>query len=163
VQGYAPDGWSRVVSHLRRSGFDDEVIVAPGLASATSNGYLVDRFRDRIMFVAHDIGLRPVGFVGSYWRHSVAVYEPVAGPPLRDRVRRSQTGAISACDGTRPQPRHLMIPAVLLELKRVDWQIVVADEEGGGSGGLRAWRGPQSARRSSGSGIMSRSSSRAVI
>src|SRR5688572_29036447 len=45
-----------------------------------------------------------------------ALREPVAGPPLRDRVRRGQTVAISACDGTRPQPRHLMIPAILEEL-----------------------------------------------
>jgi lactate racemase len=45
-----------------------------------------------------------------------ALREPVAGPPLRRRVRRGQTVAISACDGTRPQPRQLMIPAVLAEL-----------------------------------------------
>ncbi|RAS67041.1 nickel-dependent lactate racemase [Lentzea atacamensis] len=45
-----------------------------------------------------------------------ALRAPVAGPPLRDRVRRGQTVAISACDGTRPQPRHLMIPAILEEL-----------------------------------------------
>ncbi|MEU8516876.1 nickel-dependent lactate racemase [Kitasatospora sp. NPDC048722] len=45
-----------------------------------------------------------------------ALRRPVAGPPLRERVRRGQTVAISACDGTRPQPRHLMIPAVLAEL-----------------------------------------------
>lgn len=41
---------------------------------------------------------------------------PVAGPPLRSVVRRGQTVAISMCDGTRAQPRHLMIPAVLAEL-----------------------------------------------
>jgi nickel-dependent lactate racemase len=45
-----------------------------------------------------------------------ALRAPVAGPPLRERVRRGQTVAISACDGTRPQPRHLMIPAILSEL-----------------------------------------------
>ncbi len=45
-----------------------------------------------------------------------ALRAPLAGPPLRDRVRRGQTVAISACDGTRPQPRHLMIPAILSEL-----------------------------------------------
>lgn len=45
-----------------------------------------------------------------------ALRAPIAGPPLRDRVRRGQTVAISACDGTRPQPRHLMIPAILEEL-----------------------------------------------
>ena len=45
-----------------------------------------------------------------------ALRDPVAGPPLRSLVRTGQTVAISACDGTRPQPRHLMIPAVLDEL-----------------------------------------------
>jgi len=45
-----------------------------------------------------------------------ALREPVAGPPLRDRVRRGQTVAISACDITRPQPRELMVPAILAEL-----------------------------------------------
>ena len=45
-----------------------------------------------------------------------ALREPVAGPPLRARVKPGQTVAISACDGTRPQPRHLMIPAILEEL-----------------------------------------------
>ena len=45
-----------------------------------------------------------------------ALREPVAGPPLRELVRPGQTVAISACDGTRPQPRQLMIPAVLDEL-----------------------------------------------
>ncbi len=46
-----------------------------------------------------------------------ALREPVAGPPLRELVRPGQTVAISMCDGTRPQPRHLMIPAVLEELE----------------------------------------------
>lgn len=45
-----------------------------------------------------------------------ALREPVSGPPLRERVQRGQTVAISACDGTRAQPRHLMIPALLEEL-----------------------------------------------
>jgi nickel-dependent lactate racemase len=45
-----------------------------------------------------------------------ALRNPVAGPPLRERIHRGQTVAISACDGTRPQPRHLMIPAILAEL-----------------------------------------------
>ncbi|MGY6026462.1 nickel-dependent lactate racemase [Streptomyces spinosirectus] len=48
-----------------------------------------------------------------------ALREPVAGAPLRERVSPGQTVAISACDGTRPQPRHLMIPAVLDELDGV--------------------------------------------
>ena len=38
-----------------------------------------------------------------------ALRAPVAGPPLRERVQQGQTVAISVCDGTRPQPRELMI------------------------------------------------------
>jgi nickel-dependent lactate racemase len=45
-----------------------------------------------------------------------ALRNPVDGPPLRELVKPGQTVAISMCDGTRPQPRHLMIPAVLDEL-----------------------------------------------
>ena len=45
-----------------------------------------------------------------------ALRDPVAGPPLREKIKRGQTVAISACDGTRPQPRDLMIPALLEEL-----------------------------------------------
>ncbi|MGH3658961.1 MAG: nickel-dependent lactate racemase, partial [Micromonosporaceae bacterium] len=48
-----------------------------------------------------------------------ALRRPVAGPPLREMVRKGQTVAISACDITRPQPRQLMIPAVLAELAAV--------------------------------------------
>lgn len=44
---------------------------------------------------------------------------PVAGPPLRDRVRPGQVVAISACDITRAQPRQLMITAILDELDGV--------------------------------------------
>src|SRR4051794_36715376 len=45
-----------------------------------------------------------------------ALRRPVAGPPLRERVSRGQTVAISACDITRPQPRQVMIPVLLEEL-----------------------------------------------
>jgi len=41
---------------------------------------------------------------------------PVAGPPLRELVQRGQTVAIAICDGTRPQPRHVVVPAILEEL-----------------------------------------------
>jgi nickel-dependent lactate racemase len=48
-----------------------------------------------------------------------ALRRPVAGPPLRELVQPGQTVAISMCDGTRPQPRDLMIPAVLEELEGI--------------------------------------------
>jgi lactate racemase len=45
-----------------------------------------------------------------------AMREPVAGPPLRDLVRPGQRVVVSVCDGTRAQPRDLMVPALLDEL-----------------------------------------------
>lgn len=53
----------------------------------------------------------------AYLRQVLA--EPVAGPRLRDRVKPGQTMAISMCDLTRPQPRHLMIPAILEEVEGI--------------------------------------------
>ena len=38
---------------------------------------------------------------------------PVAGPPLRDLARPGQRVAISVCDITRPQPRPLMLAAIM--------------------------------------------------
>jgi nickel-dependent lactate racemase len=48
-----------------------------------------------------------------------ALRKPVAGPPLRDRVRPGQTIAVSMCDATRPQPRRAMVAALLDELAGV--------------------------------------------
>jgi nickel-dependent lactate racemase len=46
-----------------------------------------------------------------------ALRRPVAGPPLREIVRGRPTVAISICDGTRPQPRQIVVPAILEELE----------------------------------------------
>ena len=48
-----------------------------------------------------------------------ALRAPVAGPPLRELVGPGQTVAIAVCDGTRPQPRHIVVPAILDELAGV--------------------------------------------
>lgn len=48
-----------------------------------------------------------------------AVRRPVAGAPLREIARPGQKVAISVCDGTRPQPRDLMLPVVLDELEGI--------------------------------------------
>ncbi|MCC9306554.1 nickel-dependent lactate racemase [Kitasatospora sp. RB6PN24] len=82
-----------------------------------------------------------------------ALRRPVAGPPLRQRVRPGQTVAISACDGTRPQPRHLMIPAVLAELDGIvrpeDVVILVAT-------GTHRGNGPDELRRMFGDEVVDR-------
>lgn len=52
----------------------------------------------------------PVGAVRA------AMREPISGPPLREIAARRGTVAISVCDGTRPQPRRVVIPTLLEEL-----------------------------------------------
>lgn len=59
-----------------------------------------------------------------------ALQHPVAGPPLRDVVRPGQKISVSICDITRPQPRDLMVRALLAELEgissRDDFTLIVA-------------------------------------
>jgi nickel-dependent lactate racemase len=64
--------------------------------------------------VVQPVHAQPAPDPAAALRH--ALREPVAGPPLRELAKPGQRVAISMCDGTRPQPRHLMIPAVLEEL-----------------------------------------------
>ncbi|GAB3934210.1 hypothetical protein GCM10029976_042830 [Kribbella albertanoniae] len=62
--GYAPDAWTGLTDHLRGLGFGDDELIAAGVAAPTMNGYLVDRFRDRVMFTAENADMEAVGFVG---------------------------------------------------------------------------------------------------
>ncbi len=48
-----------------------------------------------------------------------ALRTPVAGPPLKEIVTPGQSIAIAVCDGTRPQPRDVVIPALLEELSEL--------------------------------------------
>lgn len=48
-----------------------------------------------------------------------ALREPVAGPPLRSRVHKGQRVAVAVCDGTRPQPRDVVVPVLLEELSGI--------------------------------------------
>ncbi|GAA1559120.1 toprim domain-containing protein [Kribbella lupini] len=71
--GYAPDAWSHLTDHLRSQGFDERTMIAAGLAVVTNSGYVIDRFRDRIMFTEYDANLQPVGFIGR-GRGGIATY-----------------------------------------------------------------------------------------
>ena len=53
--GYAPDGWTGLVTHLRRIGVTDQEMLTAGLATTASTGRLIDRFRDRLVVpIVHD-------------------------------------------------------------------------------------------------------------
>ena len=62
--GYAPAGWSSLVTHLRRLGGDDADIVDVGLGRVAHNGNLIDVFRDRLVFPLYDPYDALVGFIG---------------------------------------------------------------------------------------------------
>lgn len=48
-----------------------------------------------------------------------AIERPIAGPPLRELARPGQRVAISVCDVTRPQPRPLMLRAIMEALEGI--------------------------------------------
>ncbi|SDG19954.1 MobF family relaxase [Klenkia brasiliensis] len=76
--GYAPGGWTQLVDHLRGAGVSEDDLLASGLASRTSNGRLIDRFRDRVVFaIRDDVGI--VGWIGR--RHPDADMAPHPGSP----------------------------------------------------------------------------------
>jgi len=62
--GYAPRAWTRLLDQLRTAGFTDGELLASGLATRTSRGTLVDRFRDRVVFPVTDTAGRTVALIG---------------------------------------------------------------------------------------------------
>ena len=62
--GYAPPGWTVLLTHLRGLGHDDASIQAAGLGRMSSRGTLIDHFRDRAMVAIRDERGRIVGFIG---------------------------------------------------------------------------------------------------
>ncbi len=59
--GYAPQGWSHLLDHLRQKGFRDEELRASGLFSEGQRG-LYDRFRGRLLWPIRDMTGATIGF-----------------------------------------------------------------------------------------------------
>jgi DNA primase len=62
--GYAPPGWTGLLSHAKKQGIAESSLVQCGLAISKPENKLYDRFRDRIMFPIFDTSKRPIGFGG---------------------------------------------------------------------------------------------------
>jgi DNA primase len=60
--GYSPDAWDELVTHLRTLDVRDDTMTSAGLASRSSRGSLIDRFRGRVMFPIFDVRGDAVGF-----------------------------------------------------------------------------------------------------
>lgn len=71
--GYAPSGWSSLLSHLRKAGYKDEVIKDAGLAVSGSKG-LYDMFRERIIFPIRSINGNVIAFGGRAMDNSMPKY-----------------------------------------------------------------------------------------
>ncbi|MBN1127715.1 MAG: DNA primase [Chitinispirillaceae bacterium] len=62
--GYAPQGWTSLISFAGKKGISVDALVACGLAIRKEDGGTYDRFRDRIMFSLFDLSGRVVAFAG---------------------------------------------------------------------------------------------------
>ena len=63
--GYAPDGWNNLLDHLTELGYEQDDIIAAGLAlKSDRTGTVYDRFRNRLMVPIRDRRGRTVGFGG---------------------------------------------------------------------------------------------------
>src|SRR5262245_16340826 len=63
--GYAPDGWSALLSFMATQGIGDELLVQSGLVSPRPSGSgFYDRFRGRLLFPIRDAQGRVVAFGG---------------------------------------------------------------------------------------------------
>jgi len=63
--GYAKDGWSNIIYHLKRKGINESLMLEAGLILKNEKrGTVYDRFRNRVMFPVFDIKGRVIGFGG---------------------------------------------------------------------------------------------------
>ena len=62
--GFAPDSWSALYDHLRRKGYDDDLLVQANLVTRRSKGGCYDRFRKRVMYPIIDLRGNVVAFGG---------------------------------------------------------------------------------------------------
>ena len=62
--GYAPPGWSSLITFAEGKGISVDALVVCGCAVRKEDGTAYDRFRDRIMFSLFDLSGRVIGFAG---------------------------------------------------------------------------------------------------
>jgi DNA primase len=83
--GYAPRGWTTLITYLRGRGHHDVEIQAAGLARPSSRGTLIDHFRDRVMLPVHDEQGNLAGFIGRA--------RPGSGPDVPKYLNTPETGS----------------------------------------------------------------------
>lgn len=72
--GYSPEEWDALYNHLRKKGYDDEILLDSGLILKGKNGGYYDRFRGRIIFPIFDLRGNVIGFGGRVLDNSTPKY-----------------------------------------------------------------------------------------
>ena len=63
--GYAKDSWNSLIMHMKRLGYNDELLLEAGLAlKSEKTGNKYDRFRNRVIFPVFDYRGKVIGFGG---------------------------------------------------------------------------------------------------
>lgn len=63
--GFAKDSWNSLIMHMKRLGYNDELLLEAGLASKSEKtGNIYDRFRNRVIFPVFDYRGKVIGFGG---------------------------------------------------------------------------------------------------
>ena len=60
--GYAPDAWHSMLNALKEIGYNEDDIIASGMATKNDKGNVYDRFRNRLMIPIRDARGRVIGF-----------------------------------------------------------------------------------------------------
>jgi len=113
--GYAPAGWTTTLDHLRAQGFDDQSLVASGLASTTRRGTLIDRFRDRITFGIRDPNGHLVAFIGRSAPGTRAGSPKYLGSPATSIYQKSEVlfGLHEQSEGMRANDEAVIVEGPL--------------------------------------------------
>ena len=89
--GYATPAWTGLTDHLRRTGFDDEELVASGLSLNTRRRTLIDRFRDRITLGIHNEHDELIAFIARAAPHAQDNVPKYLNSPRTTLYHKSET------------------------------------------------------------------------
>lgn len=85
--GFAPDGWSDLLTAAQRAGLPNSVLTEAGLITTNESGRTYDRFRNRLIFPICDGMGRPVAFGGRTLGDDPAKYLNSPETPLFSKSR----------------------------------------------------------------------------
>lgn len=106
--GYAGVNGALLVQHLRKKGFEDELIKEAGLANFTERSGLLSQFWNRVMFPIQDVNHRVIGFGGRVMGDGEPKYLNSPETPVFDKrrnlyglnfARTARSGNIILCEG----------------------------------------------------------------